>query len=152
MILTNPKVVKSVIARSKLGKEQDGDNGNMAMTIGSIICFIFYIMVALFMMVIGVSQIKSQNPVGFYSGEKPSRPDELTDVILWNKKTWNYVGSIRNYYYGFLFYWFNCRRFHLEYNTYVWCYVPGAKYYYFHRRGRSNLLGTKINFAYCKSK
>jgi hypothetical protein len=35
---------------------------------------------------IGVSQFKSQMPVGFYSGEKPPKAEELTDVSAWNKK------------------------------------------------------------------
>lgn len=56
------------------------------MTAGSIICLIIYILVALIMIGIGLSQLKSQKPVGFYSGEKPPLQDELTDVISWNKK------------------------------------------------------------------
>jgi hypothetical protein len=35
---------------------------------------------------IGVSQLKSKNPVGFYTGEKPPAVEELTDVSAWNKK------------------------------------------------------------------
>ena len=56
------------------------------MTAGAMICFVIYLLVALIMIGIGFVQIKSSTPVGFYSGEKPPRPEELTDVILWNKK------------------------------------------------------------------
>lgn len=56
------------------------------MTAVNIICFAIYFIVALLMISIGVSQLKSQEPVGFYSGEKPPKKDELTDVISWNKK------------------------------------------------------------------
>ena len=42
--------------------------------------------VALIMFVIGISQIRSKEPVGFYSGIKPPDREELTDVGDWNKK------------------------------------------------------------------
>ena len=48
--------------------------------------FVIYLMVAMFMAGIGIFQLKSKSPVGFYSGEKPPREDELTDVKAWNKK------------------------------------------------------------------
>ena len=48
--------------------------------------FVIYLMVAMFMAGIGISQLKSKSPVGFYSGEKHPREDELTDVKAWNKK------------------------------------------------------------------
>ena len=51
-----------------------------------IICFLIYLMVALFMMGIGIFQLKSREPVGFYSGEKPFDKSELSDVAAWNKK------------------------------------------------------------------
>jgi hypothetical protein len=35
---------------------------------------------------IGVSQLKSKIPVGFYSGEEPPKAEELTDVSAWNRK------------------------------------------------------------------
>ena len=41
---------------------------------------------ALIMIVIGISQIKSKNPVAFYTGEKPPQKEDLSDVSLWNKK------------------------------------------------------------------
>ena len=42
--------------------------------------------VALFMIGIGVSQLKSKDPVGFYSGEKPPKKEQLSDVKAWNRK------------------------------------------------------------------
>ena len=56
------------------------------MATGYIICFILYLLAALFMEGIGLSQYKSQKPVGFYSGEQPPKESELTDIISWNKK------------------------------------------------------------------
>ena len=51
-----------------------------------IISFIIFLLVAIVMILIGVSQIKSKNPVGFYTGEKPPREDEILDISTWNKK------------------------------------------------------------------
>lgn len=48
--------------------------------------FSIYLLVAVIMLGIGVSQYKSTKPVGFYSGEKPPLEIELSDVSLWNKK------------------------------------------------------------------
>lgn len=49
-------------------------------------CFVIFLLVALIMIGIGVSQLKSKTPVGFYSGEKPFAAEELSDVAAWNKK------------------------------------------------------------------
>ncbi len=51
-----------------------------------IISLIIFLLVTIVMIIIGVSQIKSKKPVGFYMGEKPPREDELLDVVAWNKK------------------------------------------------------------------
>lgn len=51
-----------------------------------IFSFVIVLLVAIVMMIIGVSQIMSKKPVGFYSGEKPPREDELLDIAMWNKK------------------------------------------------------------------
>lgn len=48
--------------------------------------FSIYLLVAAIMFGIGISQYRSQKPVGFYSGEKPPLEKELTDVEAWNKK------------------------------------------------------------------
>lgn len=55
----------------------------MAETIisGVIVCI-----VAMIMLGIGVSQLKSKEPVGFYTGENPPKVDQLSDVNSWNKK------------------------------------------------------------------
>ena len=68
----------------------------------NIICMVIYIIVAMIMIGIGISQLKSQTPVGFYSGEQPPRENELSDVHAWNKKTWNYVVNLWLDYYDFL--------------------------------------------------
>lgn len=52
----------------------------------SVICFVIYALLALFMMGIGVVQLKSKEPVGFYSGEKPPKAENITDIKAWNTK------------------------------------------------------------------
>lgn len=52
----------------------------------SIIILVIFFITAWIMMGIGITQLKSETPVGFYSGEKPPAEDELTDVPAWNRK------------------------------------------------------------------
>lgn len=47
---------------------------------------VIYIITALIMIGIGLSNLKSKQPVGFYSGEKPFREEEISDIQAWNKK------------------------------------------------------------------
>lgn len=51
-----------------------------------IISLMFNFITAFIMIGIGISQIKSINPVGFYTGQKPPKEKQLTDVKEWNKK------------------------------------------------------------------
>lgn len=63
----------------------------------AVMCFVIYLLVALVMIGIGVSQLKSKTPVGFYSGVKPPAAQELSDVVMWNKKhgeMWIIYGGI----------------------------------------------------------
>ncbi len=53
---------------------------------GTIISGVIFCIVAMVMLGIGVSQLKSKEPVGFYTGEKPPKVDQLSDVNSWNKK------------------------------------------------------------------
>ena len=41
---------------------------------------------ALLMFAIGIYQMKSKKPVGFYTGEKAPDEKELSDVSAWNKR------------------------------------------------------------------
>lgn len=62
-----------------------------------IIGLTIYLLVALVMIGIGISQYRSEKPVGFYSGEKPPKVSELSDVEMWNKrhgKMWILYGII----------------------------------------------------------
>lgn len=52
----------------------------------TLIGLVISLLVALIMIGIGISQLKSKTPVAFYSGEKPPHPEELSDVDAWNKK------------------------------------------------------------------
>lgn len=40
---------------------------------------------AFLMLGIGIHQLKSTKPVGFYSGEEPPKAEEISDVSAWNK-------------------------------------------------------------------
>lgn len=51
-----------------------------------ILTLVIYGIVSLIMVGIGISQLRSTKPVGFYSGEKAPREDEIKDVKAWNKK------------------------------------------------------------------
>ena len=51
-----------------------------------IISLVVFLLVTIVMIIIGISQMRSKKPVGFYSGEKPPREEELSDVVAWNKK------------------------------------------------------------------
>ena len=53
---------------------------------GTVISGVIYGIVAIIMFGIGLSQLKSVEPVGFYSGEKPPQKEQLSDVRAWNKK------------------------------------------------------------------
>ena len=53
---------------------------------GTIISAVVFGFVALIMLGIGISQLKSKDPVGFYTGEKPPEKERLSDVNAWNKK------------------------------------------------------------------
>ena len=50
--------------------------------------FILFVMlfVAFLMLTIGISQIQSKKPVGFYAGEKGPDETELTNAQAWNRK------------------------------------------------------------------
>lgn len=50
-----------------------------------IVCVIF-IFTALFMIAIGISNLKSMEPVGFYSGVEPPPSNEIMDIPAYNKK------------------------------------------------------------------
>ncbi len=38
------------------------------------------------MIIIGISQYRSKDPVGFWSGKKPPRKEQITDVTAYNRK------------------------------------------------------------------
>lgn len=52
----------------------------------NIITFLIFLLVSIIMVGLGISQIKSKTPVGFYTGEKPPKREQITDVEAWNKK------------------------------------------------------------------
>ena len=51
-----------------------------------IITFVIFLLVSMIFIIIGISQIRSKEPVGFYSGEKPPKTEQLLDMAVWNKK------------------------------------------------------------------
>ena len=52
----------------------------------NMITFGIILFASFIIIVIGISQVKSKEPVGFYTGEKPPKKEDLTDAALWNKK------------------------------------------------------------------
>lgn len=61
----------------------------------NIIATVVFSMVSLILIAIGLSQFKSKEPVGFYTGGKPPKVEELVDVIGWNRKhglMWMFYG------------------------------------------------------------
>lgn len=54
--------------------------------VGTIISGIVFMLCAAIMIGIGVSQIRSKEPVGFYSGGQAPKAQEITDVQGWNRK------------------------------------------------------------------
>lgn len=54
--------------------------------VGMIISSVIYGFVALFMIGIGISQLKSEKPIAFYTGEKAPSKSEISDVKSWNRK------------------------------------------------------------------
>ena len=52
---------------------------------GTIISGVIFCVVALIMFGIGISQLRSKDPVGFYTGVKPPQKEQLSDVHAWNK-------------------------------------------------------------------
>ncbi len=84
------------------------------MTAENIISFIIFVLVAFVMFTIGIAQLLSKKPVGFYSGEKPPQAGDLTDVSAWNKKhgiMWILYGTAILFSYGILIFTGNS----------VWC-------------------------------
>ena len=53
---------------------------------GYVIYLVIVCITALILISICVSQVKSKEPVGFYSGVKPPKEEQLIAVEAWNKK------------------------------------------------------------------
>lgn len=56
------------------------------MDASSIFTIVIMVLAGLLFVGIGISNIKSKEPVGFYSGVKPPKAEELSDVVAWNCK------------------------------------------------------------------
>lgn len=52
----------------------------------NIIMIIVLAWTAFIMIVVGIFQIKCIEPVGFYTGEKAPKREQVLDVAVWNKK------------------------------------------------------------------
>lgn len=60
---------------------------------GYIINIIIACMVGMIFILLGIHQCKSESPVAMNTGEKPPRPEELSDVKAWNQgHGWALVG------------------------------------------------------------
>lgn len=74
----------------------------------NIIGFVILFICAIPLIVIGITQMKSKEPVGFWSGVKPPSRDEVLDVPAYNKKhgiMWILYGAgiIPAFYLGMIF-------------------------------------------------
>lgn len=67
--------------------------GNIATLGGHVITCLIFVVVAFIMISIGISNVRSTAPVGFYTGIEPPSPDEITDIPAYNKKHgWLWIG------------------------------------------------------------
>lgn len=57
------------------------------------ITFAIFAYVAMMFVVLGIVQLRSKKPVGFWSGEKPPAPSEVTDMRAYNRAHgWMWIG------------------------------------------------------------
>ena len=83
----------------------------------NIIGLVIYLLVAMIMVGIGVSQFRSKKPVGFYSGEQPPKEDELSDGKGWNQRhgiMWIIYGAVIMIYNGI----------GMMMGDSIWCVIP----------------------------
>lgn len=52
----------------------------------TIICFMILLLCALPIIILGITQCRSKDPVGFWSGKKPPAREQITDVKAYNQK------------------------------------------------------------------
>lgn len=52
----------------------------------TIICFMILLLCALPIIILGITQYRSKDPVGFWSGIKPPAREQITDVKAYNQK------------------------------------------------------------------
>ncbi|MDO4297880.1 MAG: hypothetical protein Q4C59_05285 [Lachnospiraceae bacterium] len=50
------------------------------------ISFFIFLLAAVIMICIGISQVRNRKPVGFYSGQEPPKEEEVSEVKEWNMK------------------------------------------------------------------
>lgn len=77
------------------------------METSSIFTIVIMFLCGLLFVGIGISSIKSKEPVGFYTGVKPPKAEQLSDVEAWNRKHGfmyiSYGIGIMVCWFGFLF-------------------------------------------------
>lgn len=52
----------------------------------TIICFVILLLCAVPIIILGIVQYRSKDPVGFWSGKKPPAREQITDVKAYNQK------------------------------------------------------------------
>ena len=57
-----------------------------SMTAENIVLLVVFLFCAILFISIGISQIKSKEPVGFWSRVKPPTKDKVSDITIYNKK------------------------------------------------------------------
>lgn len=56
------------------------------MTAETVIVLVILLVSAAPIIIIGIVQYRSKDPVGFWSGEKPPKREQITDVRAYNRK------------------------------------------------------------------
>lgn len=94
--------------RKSCGTEEDVRGRMMVETVFSTVVLLIC---AIPLIILGIVQYRSKEPVGFWSGKKPPRSEEITDVRAYNQKhglLWILygVGLVLSFVCGMLFGWF----------------------------------------------
>lgn len=91
------------------------------MTSETIVAMVVVLIGILPILIIGIVQFRSKNPVGFWSGKEPPRAEQITDVKAYNRRhglMWILYGA------GFVL-CFGCGYFAGERFTAILCIVEG---------------------------
>lgn len=70
--------------RKSCGTEEDNKRGRMM--VETIFSTVVLLICAIPLIILGIVQYRSKEPVGFWAGKKPPRKEEITDVSAYNRR------------------------------------------------------------------